>query len=299
MRVNVVGELWTAWAKAQRKRQRELPDAVGSAERKEAWVLRNAPGKSFAEFGGLLGHAGAIAFAAEEAGATSVTEFDGGDPDLCGFADEHRRRDSKVRFVQGDLDDVASVGEVGVHDLVYCTGVIYHSPNPVRQLMNLREVTGELLYVGSLTIPEIPGFPNACIYYPYLSTGDRHPYKRGYSGGTGELTGVTTPFNDRPMTGHANGWWGITPSAMRSMLRTARFEVIAEVPTPKGAYLTELVARPVTEFPIMPPLGYYRERQRRRENDNVRLPFRDYYEARAFADHDVHYGLDRRTTHAD
>jgi hypothetical protein len=40
--------------------------------------------------------------------------------------------------------------------------------------------------------------------------------------------GLGTAFDERPMYGHGNFWFGITPSALRAMLPTARFEVVDE-----------------------------------------------------------------------
>jgi lipopolysaccharide export LptBFGC system permease protein LptF len=56
---------------------------------------------------------------------------------------------------------------------VWCTGVLYHTPNPVHQLMQLREITGEVLFLGTHTIPEVTGVEQACLYYPHLSADAR------------------------------------------------------------------------------------------------------------------------------
>src|SRR5207247_7460826 len=106
----------------------------------------------------------AVALRAEEAGAAPVTLFDGREASPT-FLERARERGSSIRCVQGDLEDPASVEAIGPHDIVWCTGVIYHTPNPVLQLMHLRKITREWLYLGSATIPALPGFPQACIYY--------------------------------------------------------------------------------------------------------------------------------------
>ena len=245
------------------------------------WIAEHAPGRSFVDVGGLFQMEGDIAFAAEKAGAGAVTCFDAGDPDLCGFAAKHRDRGSSVRFVQGDLEDPEAVRNVGPHDIVWCTGVIYHSPSPARQLMYLREITRELLYLGTLTIPEVPGFPHACIYYPHLDERVRKQFAAGYRwahGGSAGMIGIGTALDDAPMRGHGNCWWGITRSALRSMLATARFEVVEERRTFASPFLTEVVARPVAADPLLPPISYYRERGEHRERGEPRPPFETYYE---------------------
>jgi hypothetical protein len=245
------------------------------------WIREHAPGRSFADIGGLWMKAGDDAFAAEEAGATSVTCFDAGDPDLTEFEVKREAKGSKVRFVQGDLEDPESMKAVGPHDIVWCTGVLYHTPNPVRQLIQLREITRELLYLGTYTIPEIPGFPNACVYYPYLGDAEREVYATGYfwSEATRKgALGISTPFDETPMRGHSNCWWGISRSALRAMLRTARFEMVEERSIFPSPWLTELWARPIDADPLLPPISYFRERGQVREATGERLPFEEYWE---------------------
>ena len=71
----------------------------------------------------------------------------------------------------------------------------------------------------------MPGFDQACVFYPYLDERTRAPYTRGYPTADG-LLAIGPPFDDRPMYGYGNCWWGITRSALVAMLRAARFEVI-------------------------------------------------------------------------
>ena len=55
------------------------------------------------------------------------------------------------------------------------------------------------------------------------------------------------------MLGHGNFWWGMTPSALRAMLRAARFEVVAVPRTHASPWYTDIVARPVDRDPVLPP----------------------------------------------
>ena len=95
---------------------------------------------------------GRIAFVAEEAGATAVTGVDvmGETPE---YQAEHAARDSGVRFVQGDLHDPSVLDAAGRHDVVWCSGVLYHSPNPVLTLERLRSVCGETLLLATEVLP--------------------------------------------------------------------------------------------------------------------------------------------------
>lgn len=267
-------ELWVAAARARRKLGK--PPLEEWPARRRHWIAEHAPGRSFADIGGLFID-GRVAFEAEEAGASAVTLFDVGDREYApAYEAEHRRRRSRVRYVQGDLHDDAARDQVGRHDVVWCTGVLYHTPNPVHQLTQLREITGELLYLGTHTIPEVPGVPQACLFYPHLPAAARAALSRAHHRSDGYL-GVGPPIDERPMMGYANFWWGITPSALRAMLATARFEVVEQPRIHPYPWYVDVVARPVDVAPMLPPVDYFRRRREARER-GAELPWADYYE---------------------
>jgi hypothetical protein len=269
--------LTEAWITAARLRRKVgKPPETAWQEGRRRWIAEHAPGKSFADIGGLFID-GRLSFEAEEAGAAAVTLFDAGDREYAPqYLAEHERRGSKVRYVQGDLHDDTALAQVGPHDVVWCTGVLYHTPNPVHQLMQLREITRGLLYLGTHTIAEVPGVPQACLYYPHLDAGAREAVGRAHYNPDGCL-GVGPPVDERPMHGYANFWWGITPSALRAMLRTARFEIVAEPRIHGSPFYVDLVARPIDEHPMLPPVDYYRRRREARERGDE-LPWEDYYD---------------------
>jgi hypothetical protein len=272
--MSLLTEAWIAAGRLRRKLGK--PTVEEWVAGKQRWISEHAPGRSFADIGGLLID-GATSFEAEAAGASAVTLFDVGDCEYApGYEAEHRRRGSKVRYVQGDLHDPVALDQIGPHDLVWCTGVLYHSPHPLHQLMQLREITRELLFLGTHTIPEVPGVPQACLFYPHQSAATRRTLARAHHRADGYL-GVGPPIDERPMFGYANFWWGITPSALRAMLATARFEVVEERRIHPSPWQTELVARPVDADPLLPPVGYFRERREARERGEE-LPWEDYYE---------------------
>jgi hypothetical protein len=208
--VPVLARAWLAAARARRRltRRRHGPPP------REALVRRHAPGHSFADVGCMWSVDGAIAFAAEEAGATSVTGLDVMDATPA-FEAARERRGSAVRFVHGDLHDPAVVDEVGVHDVVWCSGLLYHAPHPLLTLQRLRDLTGEILLLATESLPEVPGLPGACVFYP-----GAEPAPFAAPG----RAGLATPFD--PARAYENWWWGITPSALRGMLDATGFAVV-------------------------------------------------------------------------
>jgi hypothetical protein len=216
-------------ARVQRRRTPPPPD-------REAVVRRHAAGKSFCDIGCMWKVNGRIAFVAEEAGATRVTGVDVLAP-TPGYEEEHARRHSQVEFVHGDLHDPAIAERIGRHEVVWCSGVLYHSPNPVLTLQRLRELTGELLILQTTTIPDVPGVAQAAVFYPGLPEKDRELYagRWGAGGRRGFRSGA------RGEAPYAPWWWGITPSALDAMLRAADFEPFDRWGDPFGVHV---LARP-------------------------------------------------------
>ena len=199
---------------------------------------------------------GEVAFAAERAGATRVVLFDGMDP-AEKFQQLHRESGSEVTYVQGDLHDPGSIAGVGVFDVVWCAGVIYHSPDPYRQLLHLRHLTRRWLMLGTETIPEVPGLENACVFHPGRSADSFRAFESAYGDRARSYPGMTRPF-DESIDGYANMWWGLSPSAVRSMLRYAGFEVREEL-----LYVwsfRDFLAEAVGQPDFIPPLEASRKR---------------------------------------
>ena len=182
-------------------------------------VARHAAGKTFADVGAMWKVHGEIAFAAEAAGATGVTAVDVMDrtPEFDG---EHARRGSKVRFVRGDLHDPGTTDEVGPHDVVWCSGVLYHAPHPLLTLERLRALTTETLLLATEVLP-VPGRFAAFAPARWMHPGRPDPLDaaKGYSG----------------------WWWLPSPGAVRAMLEATGFTVADEH---GGRFQRTFVARP-------------------------------------------------------
>jgi len=163
---------------------------------------------------------GAIAFHAEECGAGKVTAVDVMAP-TEDFEAEHARRGSAVRFVRGDIHEPQLIEP---HDVVWCSGVLYHAPNPLLTLERLRAITGELLIIATETVPEVPGVAQACVFLPGMRARDRRVHAAARPGL--EALGVSTEFD--PKQSYGAWWWGISRSALHGMLRATGLEVVEE-----------------------------------------------------------------------
>jgi hypothetical protein len=180
---------------------------------REELIARHVTGRSFVDVGCMWTIDGALCFAAEDAGAASVTGVDVMARSER-FDAELRRRRSKVRFVQGDLHDEETVARIGRHDVVWCSGVLYHAPHPLLTLERLRELTGQTLLLATEIVADTPGRAGTCIIAPGP---EEHPNAEAPAG---------------PGAGYGPWYWGISPSALRTMLTLSGFAVVQEFRTP-------------------------------------------------------------------
>ena len=182
-------------------------------------IKKYVQGKTFADIGALWGIHGENLFFALDNGARKVLAVDIYD-ETEKFKEEKLRRGQDIGFVQGDINAEDTIEKIGQQDVVLFSGVLYHAPDPVHMLMNMRRITKEILILNSAAIPEVRGMKNVAVFYPHLSQSQRKMWTRGI----GSQRAITSPYE--PSEGYGNWLWGITPSAMESMLNVAGFEVI-------------------------------------------------------------------------
>ncbi len=175
---------------------------------REALVARHAAGRSFADVGCMWNVDGAIAFAAERAGATRVTGVDVMAPTPA--FQRRQAEGSSVRFVQGDLHDTAVLDDIGPHEVVWCSGVLYHAPHPILTLERLRTITTGTLLLATEVLP-LPGRLAAFAPPRWAHPGRPAPFER--------------------QRGYGNWWWLPTRGAVRAMLEATGFTVVDDTGT--------------------------------------------------------------------
>jgi SAM-dependent methyltransferase len=232
------GLLWRYW-RAWRG------DDVGEYSRLPEYVREYAPGRSFVDIGCMWGVNGEYAFVAEEAGATLVKGVDvfGPTPE---FEAKKAERGSSVEFILGDASQPETIARVGVADVVFCAGVLYHHPSPFDLLAALRRMCHQTLILRTSTIPEIKEVPNAAVYFPMLEPKDRQLWNLS-SLGVGRQVGITDGFE--PEQGYGNWFWGLTPSCLASLLETTGFRVERRA--------TEAFAQTFICSPVKAPFEHY------------------------------------------
>jgi SAM-dependent methyltransferase len=192
-----------------------------------SYVTAHAPGRSFVDVGCMWGVNGRYTFLAEEVGATAVKGVDvfGPTPE---FEEARAERKSSVEFILGDISQADTIARVGVCDVVFCSGVLYHHPSPFDLLVALRRICGSRLVLRTATIPEVRGLVNAAVYWPMLPPDQRKLWTLDRTHGT--QVGLSVEY--APEEGYGNWFWGLTPSCVRSLLETAGFRIVEQAEEP-------------------------------------------------------------------
>jgi hypothetical protein len=121
-------------------------------------VIRQlVPGRSFADIGGLWGTLNERVTPAILAGCASaimVDEQEAGNYLWQAF-DAHcaMRGVSGYRCVSAELNAPDLPARLGCFDVLHCSGVLYHCPDPYASLRQLWRLTGRHLLLGSMTVP--------------------------------------------------------------------------------------------------------------------------------------------------
>jgi SAM-dependent methyltransferase len=218
---------------------------MGEALR-ERWIAEATAGCSFAEVGGLWGIVNEQVTVAARAGATDLTMIDvapeDGPDDLWSAFRERlaERRVGDVRCLRGNIDEPETLERAGSFDVVHCSGVLYHCPEPLRSLRNLRRLVRGTLVLGTATVPELVETdagsvavePGSALLVPAMS--DR---QRAVLGEWLAQNGAVRAFGVNHEVGAGWGldragwnpyeawWWFFTPEYVGALLATAGFEV--------------------------------------------------------------------------
>lgn len=202
-------------------------------------IRAHVAGATFADVGGLWGLVNEKVTVAVKAGCRSATMIDISPVGHQLWIDFDRHAQSagvtEYRKVQGNLDDPELPKRAGTFDFVYCSGVIYHVPNPFYTLARLYALTQWFLLLGSMTVPrrihteagEISFAGGRTILLPALDRQSKGILAQHFRGLGIELAGVT---NDQYLWTSASAygpwWWLWTEDTLTVMLQVAGFRVI-------------------------------------------------------------------------
>ena len=120
---------------------------------RDTYIRQVVAGKSFADVGGLWGTVNEKVSVAHTHGARTLSMIDVSPPDseLWSLFEERRRtlRLPAVECVSADILTLAEADPRPQFDVVHCSGVLYHMPEPMQFLRALRRITREALVLTS------------------------------------------------------------------------------------------------------------------------------------------------------
>jgi hypothetical protein len=204
----------------------ELAPIVESREDALEWLRRRVhpivqkifhaevPGRSFADIGCMWNCHGAYTFFAESIGARDpILAVDLGPP-TPSFRSLHDALGSRIEFRQGDILEIQPKPKEG-YDVVFCSGVLYHAPDPMRLLAAVSALAADTLI---LTTHTIEGDDSIMRFYPYDPRPETYPWE-ALAGGREVRFQVRYP--------DAGPWWfAPTEPCVAAMLRTLGLRVV-------------------------------------------------------------------------
>jgi len=203
---------------------------------RDEYIARVAKDKSFAEIGGLWGTVNEKVSVAHKNGANALTMIDVVPPqnELWRLFDERRKSLNlpDVQCISSDVLRLAEIAPAPQFDVVHCSGVLYHVPDPIRFLVALKKLTRRHLILnslvtgtniksdmGSLKVPD-----GAALFVPALSDQERAIIKSYWQPFVGDAAiGVTTGNETWSIDDFGPWWWLPTVEALRAMCRVAGF----------------------------------------------------------------------------
>lgn len=211
---------------------------------RQRWLLQSVSGKSFAEVGGLWGTVNEQVTVALKAGAAQGTMIDlpaQAQPDQPILWQRFRDRCqaqgiANYRCVEADINDPDLARIAGAYDVVHCTGVLYHVPQPLTTLLQLGKICRETLILGTATIPDrvsnpagtLTLEPGSALLIPAMSDSQRAVGARFLlEAGCTEAVGVINPVTDGwRLDNYPPWWWFFTRQHVVSLLEIAGFDVL-------------------------------------------------------------------------
>lgn len=221
---------------------------------RDSFIAQVVRGRTFADVGGLWGTVNEKVSVAHAAGARSLAMIDVSSHDgpLWDAFDERRRllQLPDVQCIVGDVLEVVERERGLAFDVVHCSGVLYHAPDPMRLLVALRQLTRRHLILSSSIIPttisndagELHVPAAGALFVPALAGAEKAVLRAHWWPIVGDgaigLTRDVTAWNPADF---GPWWWLPTVPALEAMSRAAGFTVEAVAPHWRGYAATLLL----------------------------------------------------------
>ena len=214
-------------------------DSNRESDPRDRFLSGVVSGRSFADVGGLWGTVGERVSVAHRLGARSLTMIDmqpAGGPLWVAFAGRMRELGvPEVECVSSNVIRLADAPDPPLFDVVHCSGVLYHIPEPLRLLIALKRITREHLVLTSLVArneyPHAAGpfrVPEgACLFVPALDGIKKEEVADYWKGLVGDgAVGLTRENPTWRLDDFGPWWWFPRPGALRVLCQMVGFRVV-------------------------------------------------------------------------
>lgn len=231
---------------------RDAFDQPTARDARDEFLGRVVRGKSFCDVGGLWATVRERVSTAAAAGASALTMLDVAAPE-----DELWVRFSErmaalgvgdYRTVSLDLHDP----RIPQYDVVHCSGVLYHSPDPVRTIAALRRMTREWLVLSCSVTPAVIRNPTGTVvlpaggwlFLPSLGGRERAVVKAHWEPEVGDAAiGLTTPYPVFDPDDWGPWYWLPTVAGFTAMACFVGFDLVDSAPIWSGNAHTLLLRK--------------------------------------------------------
>ena len=219
----------------------------------DRWIAQVVPGRSFVDIGGIgmnssnervtFAHAaGASRTAMADIRPFSYHEWTTFDGTLVAAGVPGVDRFENVDITRPDLTD-----RLPTFDVVHCTGIFYHLPNPVDALRTLDGVVGTHLIINTVTVPaqvenadgRLDFSGNVALFLPGINAHERAVlgthYKAKFGWSIDDVAppleaqaGAKMPYVDKGEFSCWPYWWLMSDACFRSLLHLMRYRIEAE-----------------------------------------------------------------------
>jgi 2-polyprenyl-3-methyl-5-hydroxy-6-metoxy-1,4-benzoquinol methylase len=216
-------------------------------------IRKVVAGKTFVDVGGLWGTVNERVSVAAAAGAESVTMLDITPLDTELWTLLHERLTSlgvqDYARISGDVEKLSSQEGFPAFDVVHCSGVLYHHPEPLHLLRSLRKITRRHLILTSAITPEriendhgvFQIAASGVLFVPALPENERRIVAKYWTEHAGAVAwGINRPVK-WDLEDFAPWWYLPTAQAMISMAEVCGLKLISSHPTWNGDARTLLL----------------------------------------------------------
>jgi len=218
----------------------------------DKWITKLVPGQTFVDIGGIGENSGNERISTAVKGYAAGVAMADSEPysSLLWQTFFQIMRDQNINDFQTheliDVRDTYIQTKLPKFDIVHCTGVLYHIPDPITSLYNIAGLANDYLIVNTVTIPNrvknkkgrFITDDSRAVFLPSLTEADRRVLGEHYRSKFGWDINVQAPRlgepNPRMPYLREDGlssypyWWLFTQHAFRHAVQMMGFEIEKE-----------------------------------------------------------------------